>query len=85
MSGPYGSEYTDQPSSIQAELIGGPGDGLFAPVQTTLVLTPKLKGDPGNAVGHGYEFYEDPPRYRYIGLIYEGGLNSEDEEAEDDE
>jgi hypothetical protein len=83
MSEPYEFEYPDQPSSIQVELIGGPGDGLFAPVQTSLVLTPKLKGDPESAVGHGYEFYDDPPRYKYVGLIYEGGLNSEDED--DDE
>ena len=82
MSGPYESEPLGQPSSTQVELMGGPGDGLFAEMQTTLVLTPTLKGDPEGAVGHGYEFYDDPPRYVYVGLIYEGGLNSEDEDDE---
>jgi hypothetical protein len=75
MSGLYEFQPPGQPSSIQIELIGGPGDGLFAPVQTTVVLTPPLKGDPKGAVGHGYEFYDDPPRYKYIGLIYEDQID----------
>lgn len=78
----YEFDNPGQPSSIQIELIGGPGDGLFAPVQTTVVLTPTLKGDPEGAVGHGYEFQEDPPRYTYIGLVYENDVNSEDEDDE---
>jgi hypothetical protein len=85
MSGLYEFNQSGQPSSIQIELIGGPGDGLFAPVQTTVVLTPTLKGDPEGAVGHGYEFHDDPPRYKYIGLVYESDVNSEDEEYEDEE
>lgn len=79
----YEFDHPGQPSSIQIELIGGPGDGLFAPVQTTVVLTPTLEGDPESAVGHGYEFHENPSRYKYIGLVYEGDvLNSEDEDDE---
>jgi hypothetical protein len=77
MGGLYEFDHSGSPSSIKVELIGGPGDGLFAPLQTTVVLTPLLEGDPEEALGHGYAFHDDPPRYKYMGLIYEGDVTSE--------
>jgi hypothetical protein len=81
MSDLYKFDYSGYPSSVQIELIGGPGDGLFAPMQTAIVVTPPLEGDPEEAVGHGYAFKDDPPQYRYIGLLFED-IFSEDGDDE---